>query len=75
MKRQIVFFLSVTAEKQFYPALLERIYAELYENIISSSNLSNQVDAIGLNLTTGLQITQYIPTTLKKAFFVLIISV
>lgn len=52
MKGQIVFFLSVTAEKQFYPALLERIYAELYENIISSSTLSNQVNAIGLNLAS-----------------------
>jgi DNA-binding Lrp family transcriptional regulator len=52
MKGQIVFFLSVTAGKQFYPALLERIYAELHESIISSSNLSNQVDAIGLNLAS-----------------------
>jgi DNA-binding Lrp family transcriptional regulator len=52
MKGQIVFFLSVTAGKQFYAALLERIYAELHENIISSSNLSNQVDAIGLNLVS-----------------------
>lgn len=52
MKGHIVFFLSVTAEKQFYPKLLERIYTELYENVISSSNLSNQVDAIGLNLAS-----------------------
>jgi DNA-binding Lrp family transcriptional regulator len=52
MKGQIVFFLSVTAERQFYPALLEGIYAELHESIISSSNLSNQVDAIGLNLAS-----------------------
>jgi DNA-binding Lrp family transcriptional regulator len=52
MKGQIVFFLSVRAERQFYPRLLERIYHELHENIILSSNLSNQVDAIGLNLAS-----------------------
>jgi DNA-binding Lrp family transcriptional regulator len=52
MKGQIVFFLSVRAERQFYPRLLERIYRELHENIILSSNLSNQVDAIGLNLAS-----------------------
>lgn len=52
MKGQIVFFLSVRAEKQFYPPLLEKIYAELHESIILSFNLANQVDAIGLNLAS-----------------------
>lgn len=52
MKGQIVFFLSVRAEKQFYSALLEKIYRELDENIIMSTNMSNQVDAIGLNMAS-----------------------
>jgi DNA-binding Lrp family transcriptional regulator len=52
MKGPIVFFLSVAAEGKFHAALLERIYAELYENVISSSNLSRQVDAVGLNLAS-----------------------
>ncbi|MDQ3836434.1 MAG: AsnC family transcriptional regulator [Thermoproteota archaeon] len=52
MKGPIVFFLSVAAEGKFHPALLERIYAELHENVISSSNLSRQVDAVGLNLAS-----------------------
>lgn len=50
MKGQIVFFLSVVAEKEFYPRLLERILSELHDNIILSFNLANQVNAIGLNL-------------------------
>jgi DNA-binding Lrp family transcriptional regulator len=50
MKGQIVFFLSVRAERQFYPKLLERIFGELHNNIILSFNLANQVDAIGVNL-------------------------
>lgn len=50
MKGQIVFFLSVIAEKEFYPRLLERILSELHDNIILSFNLANQVNAIGLNL-------------------------
>lgn len=50
MRGQIIFFLSVTAEKQFYPRLLERILDELQDNIILSFNLANQVNAIGLNL-------------------------
>jgi DNA-binding Lrp family transcriptional regulator len=50
MKGQIVFFLSVIAEKEFYPRLLERILDELHNNIITSFNLANQVNAIGLNL-------------------------
>ena len=50
MKGQIVFFLSVIAEKEFYPRLLERILGELHNNIITSFNLANQVNAIGLNL-------------------------
>jgi len=50
MKGQIVFFLSVTADGQFYPILLERILGELHDNIILSFNLANQVDAIGVNL-------------------------
>jgi DNA-binding Lrp family transcriptional regulator len=50
MKGQIVFFLSVTAEKEFYPRLLERILRELHNNIILSFDLANQVNAIGLNL-------------------------
>jgi DNA-binding Lrp family transcriptional regulator len=50
MKGQIVFFLSVIAEKEFYPRLLERILRELHDNIILSFNLANQVNAIGLNL-------------------------
>jgi DNA-binding Lrp family transcriptional regulator len=50
MKGQIVFFLSVIAEKEFYPRLLERILGELHNNIILSFNLANQVNAIGLNL-------------------------
>lgn len=50
MKGQIVFFLSVTADRQFYPKLLERILGELHDNIILSFNLANQVDAIGVNL-------------------------
>lgn len=50
MKGQIVFFLSVIADKEFYPRLLERILAELHNNIILSFNLANQVNAIGLNL-------------------------
>lgn len=50
MKGQIVFFLSVTADRQFYPKLLERILGELHYNIILSFNLANQVDAIGVNL-------------------------
>jgi DNA-binding Lrp family transcriptional regulator len=50
MKGQIVFFLSVIAVKEFYPRLLERILGELHNNIITSFNLANQVNAIGLNL-------------------------
>jgi DNA-binding Lrp family transcriptional regulator len=50
MKGQIVFFLSVIAQKEFYPRLLERILGELHDNIILSFNLANQVNAIGLNL-------------------------
>ena len=50
MKGQIVFFLSVIADKEFYPRLLERILGELHNNIILSFNLANQVNAIGLNL-------------------------
>jgi DNA-binding Lrp family transcriptional regulator len=50
MKGQIVFFLSVRAERQFYPKLLERIFSELHDNIILSFNLANQVNAIGVNL-------------------------
>jgi DNA-binding Lrp family transcriptional regulator len=50
MKGQIVFFLSVIAEKEFYPRLLERILSELHDNMILSFNLANQVNAIGLNL-------------------------
>jgi DNA-binding Lrp family transcriptional regulator len=50
MKGQIVFFLSVVAEREFYPRLLERILGELHDNIILSFNLANQVNAIGLNL-------------------------
>jgi DNA-binding Lrp family transcriptional regulator len=50
MRGQIVFFLSVIAEKQFYPRLLERILGELQDNIILSFNFANQVNAIGLNL-------------------------
>jgi DNA-binding Lrp family transcriptional regulator len=52
MKGQIVLFLSVIAERQFYPRLRERIYRELHESIILSTNLGNQVDAIGLNLAS-----------------------
>ncbi len=50
MRGQIIFFLSVTAEMQFYPRLLERILGELQDNIILSFNFANQVNAIGLNL-------------------------
>jgi DNA-binding Lrp family transcriptional regulator len=52
MKGQIVFFLSVRAEKQLYPRLLEKILDELHESIILSFNFANQMDAIGLNLAS-----------------------
>lgn len=52
MKGQIVFFLSVRAEKQFYPRLLEKILGELHESVILSFNFAYQVDAIGLNLAS-----------------------
>jgi DNA-binding Lrp family transcriptional regulator len=52
MKGQIVFFLSMRVERQFYPQLLERILGELHDKIILSFNLTNQVDAIGLNLAS-----------------------
>jgi DNA-binding Lrp family transcriptional regulator len=52
MKGQIVFFLSVRAEKQLYPRLLEKILGELHESIILSFNFANQMDAIGLNLAS-----------------------